>query len=111
MARIGLAAVLMAQVGWAQPATPTSSGTLDSNGIYTVQAGDTLYGIAGRYSVSVSEVMNPMACKMRGLSVGQACASLSRPAHPPQPAAAPQTTATHRVARGNALCYRWPIRR
>ena len=49
------AQIIFAGMGVAQPATATSRGVLDSNGIYTVQSGDT-YGIASRYGLAVGDL-------------------------------------------------------
>lgn len=112
--RLSAALSLVCQFAVAQPATPTAQGTLDSSGLYGVQAGDTLYGIATRFGMSVGDLM--IANELTGsvsLTIGQ---GLRIPGQAPvgtEVAAATSTAETgnasanlsgmHRIVRGETL--------
>ena len=56
LALSGLFSFGLLNSGFTQDPTPTAQGQIDGTGAYTVVSGDTLYGIAARYGLSVAQL-------------------------------------------------------
>jgi len=86
------------------PTTETTPPPSTGNITYTVQRGDSLWSIASKYGISVSELRNANNLTSDTLSIGQVLIIPGQPNTPTPPT--PPTTETYTVQRGDSL---WSI--